>query len=168
MKFPPKIPPPKNNFDCKVFMLEFAKYICVGRGFNFSYKEMPLFRDQIKEELLMKQINSRINSNFESQCMLVSHPLIIHLFLNPPRKNLWFSNAVVSVLLNIPILRSKLLTSQHSDFDASCELFRELHKLTMLPKFTKTSTNKFRQITPKKCIASGQKQESLRTTGNLM
>ena len=93
MKFPPKIPPPKNNFDCKVFMLEFAKYICVGRGFNFSYKEMPLFRDQIKEELLMKQINSRINSNFESQCMLVSHPLIIHLFLNPPRKNLWFSNA---------------------------------------------------------------------------
>ena len=94
-------------------MLEFSKYICLEREFTFSCGDMTFFRDQIKNEILMNQINSRIITQVgrDYHSKLFSETLLLLSLLNPPRKNLCFSNSVVSILLNIPILRKSLLSS---------------------------------------------------------
>ena len=139
-------------------MLQFAKYTCLEREFTFSFGDMPFFRKQIKEEILMKQINSRIITQIDGDYhkKLFTEPFILLSFLNPPRKNLCFSNAVVSILLNIPILRKNLLSGEISNWDRESPLLRELQRLAKLPQFTKASTSKFRYMIKRKCIKSGQ------------
>ena len=92
-------------------MLVFAKYICLGKQFNFTCKDMPYFREEIKEEIIRNQINSHTDSNDQNR--IFSHPLSICSFINPSRKNLCFSNVVVSLLLNIPLLRSRLMNDEN-------------------------------------------------------
>ena len=117
---------------------------------------MPFFRDQIKEEILMNQLSSIIHPQLDCDNQLVIYPLIICSFLNPSRRNLCFSNVVVSVLLNIPVLRNELLHGKSCNIKEANELFKELQRLAKLPKFSKACTNRFRYLTKRKCIESGQ------------
>ena len=152
IKFPPEIPSQQNTFDCGVFMLVFAKYICLGKQFYFTCKDMPYFREEIKEEIIRNQIN--FHTDNDGQNRILSHPLSICSFINPSRRNLCFSNVVVSLLLNIPLLRSRLMNDEN--FNEENQLLTEFKRLAKLPKFTKSSTIKIRYLTKRKCIQAGQ------------
>ena len=79
-------------------------------------------------------------------------------FSNPPRSNLCFSNAVVSMLLNIPIINNMLksnfetekLKSKHN------EITKELITLNNKQHLSHQSTQRIRTIVKTKCFKSGQ------------
>jgi uncharacterized UBP type Zn finger protein len=136
-------------------MLVFAKCICLGKQFNFTCEDMPFFREEIKEEIVMNQINSNIcPQTSNDQHRKLSHPLTICAFINPSRRNLCFSNVVVSLLLNIPLLRNKLLDDENMSEEN--QLLTELKRLAKLPRYSKASTIKIRYLTKRKCIQAGQ------------
>ena len=151
VKFPPQIPAQLNQYDCGVFMLEFAKYLCLGSQFTFSCKDMNFFRQEIKEELVMNKIIKKTLEK-HSEEHLASFPLLIFSFKNPPRKNLCFSNAAISLVLNIPVLRQKMCQITTNELKEENKLLEELHRIANLPKFTNTSTARFRYLTKKMCI----------------
>ena len=79
-------------------------------------------------------------------------------FSNPPRSNLCFSNAVASLLLNIPILQD-IITSDdriRKVKEKDSEIINELIRLCQSPQFSNQSTNKFRTLVKAKCFKAGQ------------
>ena len=120
IKFPPEIPSQLNQYDCGVFMLQFAKFLCLGSDFLLSSEDMNYYRQEIREELIMNQINSTLVSPPSYQ-QLRTYPFFLYSFQNPPRTNLCFSNAVTSLLLNTPPLK-EILTEEysHSRYHLSC------------------------------------------------
>ena len=155
IKFPPQIPAQLNHYDCGVFMLEFAKYLCMDHQFTFSCGDMSFFRQEIKEELIMNRIVKE-SLQVSPEEKLTSFSLLIFSFKNPPKKNLCFSNSAISLLLNIPILRKKLCETANSELSEENKLLEELHRIAKLPKFSHNSTARFRYLTKKMCIAAGQ------------
>jgi hypothetical protein len=84
--------------------------------------------------------------------------LKIMLFSNPPGSNLCFSNAVISMLLNIPILYDKL-SSEIDPEMLNCkqnEITKELLNLFKKPEFSIQSTQRIRTIIKMKCFKAGQ------------
>ena len=84
--------------------------------------------------------------------------LKILLFSNEPGNNLCFSNAVISMLLNIPIMNDIVsseiepgkLNTKHN------EITKELIKLFKEPQFSFQSTERIRTIIKLKCFKNGQ------------
>jgi ubiquitin C-terminal hydrolase len=117
---------------------------------------MTYLREQIKEELLMDRLIMRFHKHDSSnQNMQAACDLIMCRFKNPPGKNLCFSNAVISCLLNIPVLKNCLLKTQSESAKKESEIFQELFKLTHIPKFSKVSTQRLRYLTKRRCIELG-------------
>ena len=84
--------------------------------------------------------------------------LVMFAFSNPPRSNLCFSNAVISMFLNIPILQIILtsnITSTSSNVKNN-EIFEELKSLCRNSQFSSQSTQKIRTLVKKKCFKAGQ------------
>ena len=88
------------------------------------------------------------NETFENE------NLILIRFSNPPGKNLCFSNAAVSCLLNNSILREFL--SGYSDQPGRKPITEELKQLARVKNLDKSSTNKLRAIVQLNCFESGQ------------
>ena len=81
--------------------------------------------------------------------------LVLLRFENPPRKNLCFSNVVVTCLLNIPSLR-KYFQGKKSVIEDPRTIIAELSNLSRHLKSSKKSTQKVRTIVKKKCFKEGQ------------
>ena len=157
IKVPPQIPEQLNTFDCGVFMLMFIKYLCMGKELSFSGEDMTNFREQIKEELITGRLIMQFPEHIRSdQNMHVAYHLTMCRFQNPPGRNLCFSNAVISCLLNIPVLKNCLLEAQSVNIKNESDIFQELYKLAKLPKFSKASTQRLRYLTKRRCIKSGE------------
>ena len=116
---------------------------------------MNFFREQIKEEPLMGQI-IRSSMKMGSEEQLTSFPFILCSFQNPPKQNLCFSNVVTSLILNIPVFQKKLSQINLSDILEYNGLIKELNKQADLPKFSKSSTARFRYLVKGICIENGQ------------
>ena len=55
---PPEIPPQINDFDCGVYLMQFAKHIAHGKPFEFSSQHMLAFREEISLELIKGKFTS--------------------------------------------------------------------------------------------------------------
>ena len=80
---------------------------------------------------------------------------ILLRFSNPPRKNLCFSNAVASCLLNIQTIRNVLLNGRNCTQNMK-PITKELGKLARLDSFSDASTKQLRSIVQLKSFESGQ------------
>ena len=67
IKFPPQIPSQLNHYDCGVFLLQFAKQICMDMEFRFSCHDMCFLRQQIKEELTTNQLVIKSQENYSQE-----------------------------------------------------------------------------------------------------
>ena len=56
VSMPPEIPCQENGYDCGVFLLTFAKYLVLGKEFDFTTNDMIFMRDSIRKELEEKKI----------------------------------------------------------------------------------------------------------------
>ena len=81
--------------------------------------------------------------------------LILLSFLNPPGKNLCFSNVVASSLLNIPIFKDYLLAYVRHEKRKN-SITEELSTLVKLRSFNKASTQQLRSIVKLKCFEAEQ------------
>ena len=81
--------------------------------------------------------------------------LVLLCFSNPPRKNLCFSNAAASCLLNIPSFKNFLLGYTNVNENIT-PLTEELFNLTRISNYCKASTQRLRSIVQMKCLEAGQ------------
>ena len=87
---------------------------------------------------------------------LENKDLILIRFINPPMRNLCFSNVIVTCLLNIPILR-KYLQEARSDTKEKKSINTELCQLSNISMNNKPkSTQLLRRIVTIKCSESGE------------
>ena len=79
-------------------------------------------------------------------------------FSNPPRYNLCFSNAVISILLNIPIFISFLQCEFETEKLKSKQnvITKELISLSNQSNLSSQSTQRLRTIVKTKCFQAGQ------------
>jgi uncharacterized UBP type Zn finger protein len=96
--------------------------------------------------------NKTISKNNEFLAM--NKDLIMIRFSNPSRKNLCFSNAAVSSLLNVPILR-KFLSEYNMHIDEN-PITEELVFLAKVNNLSEASSQKIREIVKSRCFQAGQ------------
>jgi uncharacterized UBP type Zn finger protein len=94
-------------------------------------------------------------NDLSNESMLPNYHMILCSFKNPPKRNLCFSNAVVSLLLNIPVFKDLLKKEENKNINEETDIFKELYKLANLPKFSKASTQRLRYLTKRKCVETG-------------
>ena len=76
-------------------------------------------------------------------------------FVNPARKNLCFSNAVTSALMNVPAL-TEILKVETNEEISNNKILIELRRLSTLKKQSRSSTQTLRKIVQEECFSSGQ------------
>ena len=96
--------------------------------------------------------NKTISKNNEFLAM--NKDLIMIRFSNPSRTNLCFSNAAVSSLLNVPILR-KFLSEYNMHIDEN-PITEELVFLAKVNNLSEASSQKIREIVQCRCFQAGQ------------
>ena len=96
-----------------------------------------------------------VTLNQKNQNLKPENNLILLRLSNPPRKNLCFSNAVASCLLNIQPIKNVILDSRNCNQNLK-PITKELGKLARLDNFSEASTKKLRAIVKLKCFESGQ------------
>ena len=109
VNLPPEIPSQENGYDCGVFLLTFAKYLVLGKQFDFTTNDMILMRDIIRKELETKKIiNDEPRLMMASSKQLdVSHRKpslkrkaepIPRTFLNPDVETCWLNTGLQLIL----------------------------------------------------------------------
>ena len=53
---PPEIPTRLKDYDCGVYLLQFAKHIVSKKAFNFNSEHMEHFRQEMKVEFFTKKL----------------------------------------------------------------------------------------------------------------
>ena len=76
-------------------------------------------------------------------------------FTNPPRKNLCFSNAVTTVLMNIPGLKD-ILRDENTEKHNDNEILIEMKRLFKLKNLSRSSTQTLRRTVQEVCLTNGQ------------
>jgi ubiquitin C-terminal hydrolase len=76
-------------------------------------------------------------------------------FVNPSRKNLCFSNAVTTALLNVPAFK-EMLRVETTEMLQNIKILMELRKLSNLKNMSRSSTLTLRKIVHEECEKSGQ------------
>ena len=147
---PPDIPRQNKSYDCGVFILCFAKCICSELQMNFSNSDMQTYWIQILEELKTSRL--QIERNKLKNTKTLPNDLKILSFENPLGRNLCFSNSVVTVLMNIPVLENILQIEK----DKENAILNELTKLMKISKYNKASTAKIRSMVKSECFKAGQ------------
>ena len=75
-------------------------------------------------------------------------------FVNPPGKNLCFSNSAISCILNIPMMKL-LFEIKEKEFHGNSVL-EEIFSLSKSTNFSKSSTENIRNLVQKRCFEAGQ------------
>ena len=100
------------------------------------------------EELTQKSREGELHCNAK---------LKILAFSNPPRSNLCFSNAVINILLNIPMLTDFLKTDIETENKSKQNVITmELINLINKPNISCQSTQRIRTFVKAKCFKAGQ------------
>ena len=116
-------------------------------------------RTSNKDRKIQRKEAKNENANVEqlrSQVIAKPHSSNLKLlkFSNPPGTNLCFSNAAVSCILNISVLR-KMLEKNTIQFEKD-SISNELKSLFETENLAKASTQKLRTIVKTKCFENGQ------------
>ena len=109
----------------------------------------------VSHENNVRSESETINSHFEDE-IETSSSFIIRKFNNPPGRNLCFSNAAVTCVLNIPKLRSFLSEDSNHSVEKN-SITGELNRI--MKQSTRTndiSTQRLRVIVKSKCFTAGQ------------
>jgi hypothetical protein len=133
------------------------------RTSNTSKEELPTVIEEEQSILNKEKGRSKkskgkrmgVTLNQKNQNLKPENNLILLRFSNPPRKNLCFSNAVASCLLNIQPIKNVILDSRNCNQNLK-PITKELGKLARLDNFSEASTKKLREIVKLKCFESGQ------------
>ena len=107
---------------------------------------------KVKDEQTTQNLREISGQQMFNQPM--SKKYITLAFMNPPGRNLCFSNVAASCLLNIPSLKTFI---QHISTSEQDHLVAELNNLASLRHTTKASTNRLRTIVKLKCFKAGQR-----------
>ena len=115
----------------------------------------------------IKEKEERNNSNNDG-----GHPnrfknssLKILKFPNPPQRNLCFSNAITSALLNAPVIKSMISeNTDHLNLHLNKKMITEIIRLTSIPNLTIVSTENLRLIVSTICEESGQIRQNFSDT----
>ena len=177
------IPQQGNGVDCGVFTIMFGKYLANGHQLTFKQEDMVKFRKNIYQEIRQGKLEDIIWDSYEdfelpenftdtekedeeeleipgTGSRRVGRPtqenlnMRIHRFVNPGGNNLCFSNAVVSVILNLQGIQD-ILRGNFPRLNQN-SIFSELKRLSTLPSNQTSSTKKLRRMVQEQCLRNQQ------------
>ena len=112
-----------------------------------------------REVIIIEDEDGQINTNIRSEPVRQQRNadvgnLKVLKFVNPTGKNLCFSNAIMTLLMNIKGIRDVINGTTHLLFENS--ILKALRRVYQKPNFTVTSTQNLRRVVEEECLASNQ------------
>ena len=121
---------------------------------DFELPEEYTDTEKEEEEELEIQVTGSHKVGKPTEEKIIYHNLKIHRYVNPGGNNLCFSNAVVSVVLNLKGIKD-LLRQNYPRLNQNL-IFRELKRLSNLQSYQTSSTKKLRRIVQELCLGNQQ------------